>query len=290
MWRSEQIGYLLRESVAGFHRRKLTTGVTVLIMASALLVLAVFTLVTVNLGALLTQAHSGIDLRIFLNGELDGEARTEMQLRLLAIEGVQAANYISKDQALADFRQGLGEDAQLLDYLEENPLPASFHVALTPDARNSAAVRQVRDKVAGWPQVVDVVFGQGWIEVLERWTFLFRMASLLVGLVVFVAAVFVISNTVKLTVASSARVIEIMKLVGATNSFIRTPFLCEGMLEGFLAGALAMVVLGVAHELLRSHIEGMIFFTPVQMAGFVLFCLGLGLVGSYAALRQYLRL
>ena len=110
MWRTEQIGYLLRESVAGFHRRKLTTGVTVLIMASALLVLAVFTLVTVNLGTLLTQAHSGIDLRVFLNGELEGEARTDMQLRLLAIEGVQTAQYISKEQA--SFRIHRNEQAR----------------------------------------------------------------------------------------------------------------------------------------------------------------------------------
>jgi cell division transport system permease protein len=116
------------------------------------------------------------------------------------------------------------------------------------------------------------------------------MASLLIGLVVFIAAVFVISNTVKLTVASSARIIEVMKLVGATNTFIRTPFLWEGMLEGFLGGMVAMTVLGGAYTILRPQIEGMVFFTLWQMAGFVFFCVGLGLIGSYAALRKYLTL
>jgi cell division transport system permease protein len=268
----------------------LTTGVTVLIMASALLVLSVFTLLTINLGSLLTNARSGIDLRIFLNEELDPDAQTEMQLRLLAVDGVMTARYITKEMALAEFRRELGKDADLLDVLDSNPLPASFHLTLTPAARNSTWARDIRDQVAPWPGVADIAFSQGWIEVLEKWTSLFRMASLIVGLVVFMAAVFVISNTVKLTVATSARVIEIMKLVGATNAFIRTPFLCEGLLEGLLGGLLAMAILGGAYALLRPQIEGLIFFTPLQVTGFVLFCLFLGCVGSYSAMRKYLKL
>jgi cell division transport system permease protein len=174
--------------------------------------------------------------------------------------------------------------------LQENPLPASFHVILLSEARNASYVQSIRDEIAEWSQVSDVVFSQGWIEVLERWTFLFRMASLLVGMVVFIAAVFVISNTVKLTVAASERVIEVMKLVGATNAFIRTPYLCEGALEGLCGGMVAMAVLGATYALLRPEIEGLIFFTPVQIAGFILFCVGLGLVGSHAAMRKYLKL
>ena len=119
---------------------------------------------------------------------------------------------------------------------------------------------------------------------------LLATATLLVGLVVFISAVFVISNTVKLTVASSARAIEIMKQVGATNAFIRTPFLIEGLLEGLLGGLLAMAVLIGTHEVLRPQIEGLVFFSPAQIAGFVVFCVGLGLIGSWAALLKYLRL
>jgi cell division transport system permease protein len=280
----------MREAVAGFHRRKLTTGVTILIMASALLVLAVFTIVTVNLGTLLENARSGIDLHVFLQEGTTAEDRTEMQAHLLAIPGVQSVVYINKEQALKEFRQELGEEADLLDVLAENPLPASFHIKLLPTARNSTQVREVRDEVAAWPQVADIAFSQGWVEVLERWAFLFRMASLLVGLVVFIAAVFVISNTVKLTVAASERVIEIMKHVGATNSFIRTPFLWEGMLEGLCGGVVAMAILCGGYVLLQAEFSGLIFFSPLQIVGFISFCIALGLLGSYAAMRKYLKL
>jgi cell division transport system permease protein len=285
-----QLGYLAREAVSGFHRRKLTTGVTILIMGSALLVLALFTMVTINLGVLLENARRGIDLRAFLLEELDTEGQAELQARLLAIPGVQTVVYISRQQALQELRQELGDDGDLLATLQQNPLPASFHITLAAAARTAERVRQIHDEIAEWPEFTDIVFSQGWVEVLEHWTSLFRLASLLVGLVVFIAAVFVISNTVKLTVASSARVIEIMKLVGATNGFIRTPFLCEGMLEGLLGGVVAMAVLGGTYALLRPQIEGLIFFSSLQIAGFICFCVVLGLLGSWAAMRKYLQL
>ena len=284
-----QVAYLFREAFAGFHRRKLTTGVTILIMAAALLVLALFTMVTLNLGALLEDAHSGIDLRVFLHDDEADETLAEFQARLMAIRGVASATYISKDQALADFREEFAAEADLIETLEDNPLPSSFHLTLETAARNSVQVRAIAAQVEAWPPVADVVFSQGWVEVLERWNNIFRWASLIVGLVVFGSAVFVISNTVKLTAASSARVIEIMKLVGATNAFIRTPFLCEGMLEGLCGGLLAMAILVGAYTVLDPHIEGLIFFSPAQIAGFVLFCVTLGLVGSHAAMRKYLR-
>jgi len=290
MLRRAQLSYLVAESFAGFRRRKLTTGVTILIMGSSLLVLAVLTLATLNLGQMLEQARAGIDMRVFVAEGLPDDQLAALQPRLVAIPGVAQVGFISPEAALNEFRATLGDDAQLLDLLDENPLPASYHLGLAPEARNLDAVRAIEQEITAWPEVDEVVFHQDWIDALETWTFRFQLASLLVGLVVFVAAVFVISNTVKLTMASSARVIQIQKLVGATNAFIRTPYLCEGMIQGLLAGALAMGVLMAAGWLLDDRIGGIVFFSPVQIGGFVAFCVALGLVGSWAAMRKYLTL
>ncbi|MFO7655331.1 MAG: permease-like cell division protein FtsX [Candidatus Krumholzibacteriia bacterium] len=288
MLSGSQIRYLARESCAGFVRRKLTTGVTILIMAASLLVLALFVVATLNLGALLDTAREGIDVRVFLRDGLTAEHQAELQPRLITLPGVQEVRFITKEMALAEFRAGLAEDADLLDALEENPLPASYHLVLVDEARNATAVRAIEAEVALWPEVEDVVFGQEWIGALERWHERFRLASLVVSLVVFMAAVYVISNTVKLTMAAQQRTIEIMKLVGATNAFIRTPYLAEGMLEGLLGGALAMGALGGTYLALRSQLEGLIFFSGPQLVGFVLFCVALGFAGSWAAVRKYL--
>lgn len=290
MYGRAQTAYLLRESLAGFRRRKLTTGVTILIMGSALLVLALFSVITINVSSLLDTARTGIDVRVFLADGLADASANELIAHLSSLPGVRRVDYISKEQALAEFRRELGDETELLDELAENPLPASLHVQLAEDALNADRQKEIAEAAARWPGVTDVAFSEAWARILDRWHTVFTTATLIVGLIVFIAAVFVISNTVKLTVAASARAVEIMKQVGATDAFIRTPFLLEGVLEGLLGGVTAMGVLLAAHAVLRPQIAGMVFFTPVQIAGFILFCVGLGFLGSWAALLRYLRL
>ncbi|NCQ35376.1 ABC transporter permease [bacterium] len=290
MLSGSQWKYLARESVAGFRRRTLTTGVTILIMSSSLMVLAVLTMTTLNLGNLLDTARQGIDMRVFLMDNLPAQQLAELQPRLLRIPGVADVQFISRDMALDEFRQSLGDDASLLALLDANPLPASYRLELTRGSRTLQAVHGIRDEIAGWEEVSDILYNQEWIDVLERWTYRFQMASLVVGLVVFLAAIFVISNTVKLTIASSSAVIRVQKLVGATNTFIRTPFICEGMMQGLLAGTLAMGLLATAMHVMKDELTGLIVFTPAQMAGFVGLCVVLGLIGSWAAMGKYLGL
>ncbi len=290
MLSGSQVRYLARESVAGFRRRTLTTGVTILIMASSLMVLAVLVMTTLNLGHLLETARGGIDMRVFLKDGLDQGQVAELQPRLMRIPGVADVQWISPEMALNEFKQSLGDDADLLSLLDSNPLPASYRLALTPGARSLKAVRGIRDEIAGWDEVGDILFNQEWINVLERWTYRFQVASLVVGLLVFLAAIFVISNTVKLTIASSAGLIRIQKLVGATNAFIRTPFICEGMIQGLLGGLLAMGMLAGALHVMQGELGGLVVFSGAQMAGFVLLCVILGLIGSWAAMGKYLGL
>ncbi|MBU8870229.1 MAG: ABC transporter permease [Gemmatimonadales bacterium] len=290
MLKGAQVRYLMKESFAGFHRRKLTTGVTILIMGSSLLVLAVLTLATLNLDHLLAKARSSIDMRVFLLESLDPGQVAELQPRLLVIPGVKEVKFISSETALHEFRTSLGQDAGVLDFLETNPLPASYHIQFTAGARNLDSVRQIRDEIAAWPEVAEIIFNQGWVDALEGWSARFRMANLITGLIVFIAVVFVISNTVKLTMAASSRLIQIQKLVGATNGFIRLPFLCEGMLQGVLAGGLAMGLVAVASSFMQNRLSGMIFFSVEQIAGFIMFCMVLGLLGSWSAMRKYLTL
>jgi len=290
MLRRTQIEYLARESVAGFHRRKLTTGVTILIMSSALMVLALFVLVALNLGLALERARSNVDVRVFLIEGLDEQRMAGLQPTFVSIPGVSTARFISKDMALEELRQELGDDADVLDTLEENPLPASYHLELSSGYRSAAKVDQVASDLELWPEVEDVVFSRAWVGALESWNDIFRYGSFAVSLIVLIAAVFVISNTVRLTMASSRRLIEIQMLVGATDSFIRTPFLMEGMLHGLLAGMLAMGVLGFGQRLLAAKLAGLEFFTTSQIVGFILFCVVLGLLGSLTAIGKYLRL
>ena len=290
MLRSAQLGYVVREAFAGFHRRRLTTGVTVLIMGASLLVLALFVLVTLNLGMTLERARANVDVRVFLVDGLDAERMAALQPPFLAIPGVREARFIDREEALDELRGMLGEDADVVETLDENPLPSSYHLELASGHRTPEAVASIAEDLRRWPEVDDVVYSQAWVGALASWASLFRWGSLIVSVVVLCAAIFVISNTVRLTMAGSRRVIEIQMLVGATNTFIRTPYLIEGMVHGLLAGSLAMALLALGHRVLAVRLDGLVFFTPLQVAGFVVFCVLLGLVGSLAAVGQYLRL
>jgi cell division transport system permease protein len=144
--------------------------------------------------------------------------------------------------------------------------------------------------ISGYPGVEEVVAQIEWVQTLDRIARAFGMVTLVIGIIVLVSSVFVISNTVRLTVEERADQVEIMKLVGATNAFIRTPFVLTGGLQGLVAGLIAMVVLVTAGEVVQSHLPDIYFFARGQLLGFALLSATLGAVGSLLALRRHLRL
>jgi cell division transport system permease protein len=285
-----QSRFLLNEAVAGLVRRRVSGTVAVVIMASALMMLALFSLLTINLDRLLQSVRSGIDVTVYLTDDVTEAQRQMLHDDLMKIDGVLAVGFISREQALEQFRADLGEDAQLLAALEENPLPASFRLRLAPQLQRSEAVEKLCRNLQQYPGVEEAKAQVEWIRRLDRLTRVFVAVDVAIGVLVLLSALFVVSNTVKLTIEEGARRVEIMKLVGATNWFIRTPYLLNGALQGAAAGLLAMAVLTLVHRLLARQVGGIFFFAPDQVFGFVVLSTLLGTAGSFTALRRHLRL
>lgn len=290
MYSPTQTRFLLGEALVGLRRRRVSGTVAVVIMASSLMMLALFSLLTINLDRLLQTVRSGIDVTVYLRDDVTEQQRRMLHDDLMKIEGVLAAGFISREQALEQFRAELGEDAQLLAALEENPLPASFRLRLAPQLQRSEAVEKLCRNLQQYPGVEEANAQVDWIRRLDRLTRIFAAVDVAIGVLVLLSALFVVSNTVKLTIEEGARRVEIMKLVGATNWFIRTPYLLNGALQGAAAGLLAMLVLTAVHRLLARQVAGIYFFAPDQVLGFVLLSTLLGMAGSFTALRRHLRL
>jgi cell division transport system permease protein len=138
--------------------------------------------------------------------------------------------------------------------------------------------------------VAEVRYGDLWVQRLERYVQVFLLLDLIVGVVVAISALFVISNTVRLTVLARSRTIEIMRLVGATDWFIRTPFVVEGALQGALAGGIAMGVLWTVHHYATQFVGPLIFYDGPQVAGFIALCAIVSALGSLTSLRRFLRI
>lgn len=290
MFTNSQVKYLAGESMGIFRRMKGMGITSTLIMSVALLMLAVFTLVTLNLHQLAQSFRSEIEMDVFLEDTIRDDEVGPLRDRLANMEGVADIVFVSKEDALEEFREQLGPDSDLLDVLEENPLPASMRLVLKPEAQQSYRLEILANYIRELPQVEEVRYGDLWVSRLERYMRVFTVLDIVIGAIVVLSTMFVISNTVRLTVMARQRTIEIMRLVGATNWFIRMPFVIEGAVQGLFAGAIAMGVLWVVHHYAVQYVHPIAFYQPIEIVGFVVLCMVVCIFGSLSSLRRFLRL
>jgi cell division transport system permease protein len=211
-----------------------------------------------------------------------------LQNSLEGMAGVAEVQYVSKDEAWQEFRAELGDD-ELLEAVDTNPLPGSFRILLTEQAKAASEMETMVGQIAQFPGIEEVQYGAEWVQRLDDLTVTMTIANLLIGLVVSLCVVFVISNTIRLTVLARRDLIEIMKLVGATENFIRAPFLLEGIAQGLAAGILALLLIFFGQQAAETRLAGLAFLHVPQILGFLLFSAFLGWCGSFLSLRSILR-
>jgi len=290
MFTNSQTGYLVRESFGVFWRMKGMSAISTLIMSVALLMLSLFTLMTINLRDVAASFRNEIEIDVFVKETATDLAVLQLRQQLATLEGVEGVTYVSKNDALKEFRTQLGPDSDLLDVLQENPLPASVRLRMKPAYQQSDKLQLLAGYIREQPQVDEVRYGDQWVSRLEQYIRVFTTLDFIVGGIVLLSAIFVISNTVRLTVMARARTIEVMRLVGATDAFIRMPFVIEGAVQGMVAGAIAMGILWTAHHYAVRYVHQLVFYDMSQMAGFVVLCALVCVLGAVGALGRFLRL
>ena len=197
---ARQARYMLGETMLMLGRRKAAGAIAVIIMGLSLLILVVFLMVTLNAADIIEKMREETRVFVYLEDGLEKEARDDIQLRLLGLRGVEEVVFISKQEALSDFRETLGERSDLLDELEDNPLPDAFRVRPRQAYITSAYMRSIAGEAEGWEGVEDVRYGRKWFDRGERLVRGFFIVDLALGLIIFLSVIFVIYNTVRLTV------------------------------------------------------------------------------------------
>jgi cell division transport system permease protein len=203
---------------------------------------------------------------------------------------VEAIVFISKDEAMKEFEKELGEDQSILESLEVNPLPASFSVTLKEGHKDQAHVQAFAERAAAMAGVEEVNYGKDFLERFSLIARVFLYVDVVLGFIVILSSVFIISNTVRLTILSRQKSIEILKLVGATNRFITTPFIIEGACQGGLASLISLGLLSVIYLVVSRTLPDVAFLDAGKMSLYVVTCILLGSLGSYAAMRRFLKL
>lgn len=284
------VRYLTNEALRTIQRHKGVTFISIIIMSLSLLMLAVFLLATDNLLKAIGQAQREMKVFVYLDDNLTSEGIQELHRQLLSGVEVESVVFISRDEALTEFRQQLSdEDAELLSALQTNPLPNSFWVTLKNDYRDRETLVAVADRVAQLRGVDEVRYGKDFIEKFSRIIRGIYYVDVVVGFIVILSAIFIISNAVRLTVISRKRNIEILKLVGATNRFITVPFIMEGALQGGVAAVFSLLLLFVLTTASRRIVPELTFFSAEKAVIYLATCVLIGSLGSFTALRRYLK-
>jgi cell division transport system permease protein len=283
------VNLTIREALLAFRRAPLLSALSVTTIAFSLFVLGLFGLVAVNLQRALHQVAERVEVVAYLLSGTPGETVTLALKDIEAFPEVQAATYVSEDSALARAKRELVEFRDVLAELERNPLPASIEVKLRPAFRDAAHVNAVADRLRGFGFVDDVRFGQDWVEKLDRLRQLAAAVGLVVGGAFAAVAIIIIGTTIRMAVLQRSREIAIMRLVGATDGFIRRPFLLQGAMKGLLGGLVAIALSFGAYAVINRFLIQAAFFTQPQALAIVGFGALIGLMGSMLSVGRHLK-
>lgn len=282
--------YTVKEGFSGFSRAKLAAIGSIITVTIALLLLGLFYIISTNTSRIMVGLRGKVEMEAFLQEPITQQRINAIQEEMNAVEGVERVQYISKEEAAKVFRQEFGEEVGSV--LNFNPLPPSFKLYLREEFRNAQKAELISTTIKRLHGVDDVIYRREMLEFIEKQSKVLDLVGFGLGMIIGLSAIFLVSNTIRLTIYAKRKSIQTMKLVGASRWFVRAPFIIEGGIQGILGG---MVAAGMIYYLL-SHAVRMV---SVELAEFImvdvtfyplLVATGivLGLFGSSISVRKYI--
>lgn len=294
-----RLRFFVAQAVTGLWRTLGVTSLAVLTIAIALALLGTFAVVLTNLGRVAEQLGQEVEISAYLSPATSSTVAAQHAGRIGGWPGVTGARYVTSAEAMRWLEASLGDDRDVLGGLPADILPPSIEVQLEPKAWTTSQVSVIAERLAQIEGVDDVRYGQEDIQRVNALLGFSRVAASVIGLALCLAAMLIVSNTIRLTVYARREEIEVMSLIGATNAFVRTPFVLEGALQGMLGGGLAGAVLVAMEQALTSGLElGLSYaYGPVQLdfqplvltLGLIAVGALLGLVGGGLAVGRFVR-
>lgn len=289
------IKYFFREAFHSLIRNSWLSISSVGIVTVSLIILGASLLLVVNAEKLAQSVESSVEITAFLEESVGTVDRDELAEKIKSNPEVDTVEFVSKEQALREMKESFGERADILESLEEsNPLPDAFRVK----TKQAAAVPATAQKIEEMTGIEQVRYGQGVVEKLLNVTRWVRYASLATLTMLTLAAIFLIATTIRMSVFARRREIGIMKILGATNWFVRFPFVLEGIVLGLTGGLLAVLVVDLAYLSLMDKLKiSLPFIQLVNEPRTILYILGsmlglgvlIGALGSWFSLRKFLK-
>jgi len=274
-------------------------------VAITLFIVGFFTIIVYDIQGIINSVKSQVELAVYLDDNISDELKAYIENEITNWEETEKAEYVSKDQALERFKEK-NEGSDILKEIQGNPLPASFEITLKDPEKIDQVALRFLDKDGNYIEGVnDVIYGRSYVNTLFSITAIVGSIAFLIIIVLLLATVVLIFNTIRLSIYARRKEIEVMKLVGATNWFVRTPFLFEGFFEGFIGSVVSVILLyflgnfllirgeRVIADTMRikelailgsGNIVSYVYIAIVVLGGFI------GIMSSGIALRRYIKI
>jgi cell division transport system permease protein len=288
---------VIRQTGRNLRQTWTTQLITCLTVSLSVLIFSFFYLIYLNMLSVGDKLSDNLHLVVYLEDEPGPEMQEQLRLKITQFDQVEKIRFISKEEAYNRFAKQLGDNREILADMPTDFLPASIEVVPLKTLRSLRQVKLFSEYLATLPGSQKVQYGQQWVERFYSFTQLLSIIVLLSGSLLILTATFMVASTIRLTIFGRQEELELLKLVGATNSYIRTPFLLEGLLQGLAGALLGLSALYTLFQWTTHHISGAGFFNLLSFTFFpftiistiVLLSIILCAVGSYASMQKFLR-
>lgn len=286
-----------RRALQDILNHRYLNAVTIVTIALSIFIASAFVLFFINANDIINSWKKGLRIMVYLKPGVDEKRLFALKQEFESLPQVQRFTYISKDEALERLKRQMRRQSSLFDNLKENPLPDAFEIRVAPPANNSEDIETLAHKIESLGAIEEVEYGQRWLGQFGNVVNLFRLAGYTLAGLFFMAALFIVANTSRLILYSRREEIEVMRLVGATDGFIKAPFYFQGIIQGALGGlgglaALLVTFVFVSSNIgygLTTYISHIRFLSPLFSIGIVFCSMIVGWLGCYLSLKQFFR-
>lgn len=286
-----------KRAIGDIFQNRFLNAVTIVTISLSILIVSAFALFFINTNDIMNSWKQGIRIMAYLQPNTPNTRIPEIKQSIQSMPGVTEVRYISKEQGLAQLKSQMKRQASLFENLSENPLPDAFEIKMAAPDQNFDRVEILAGQLESLERIADVEYGQKWLGRFASIVNLFRFAGYAMGGLFFMATVFIVANTIRLVIYSRREEVEIMRLVGATDKFIKIPFYIVGLIQGALGAVFGLAILFVVFFFISTNVKQGLFsglfkfqFLPPGIILPIIICSMLvGWLGCYISLKQFMK-
>jgi cell division transport system permease protein len=291
------ITLFFKRAVDDIFKNRFLNLVTIITISLSILIASAFILFFVNTSDIINSWKKGLRIMAYLKPGLNNDGLKDLKQTIQSLDDVDTVIFVSKQEALDRLKNQMKNQSSLFANLTQNPLPDSIEIRMTATTESWQKIDSLASRVEAQPQVEEVEYGQRWVGRFAQIISLFRLTGYAMGALFFMATIFIVANTIRLVLYSRREEVEIMRLVGATDSFIKIPFYFEGLIQGALGAIAGLAMLYIAFMFVSSNVEkgffpGLFrfhFLSPTLLLAILLVSMLVGWLGCLISLKQFMK-